>query len=186
VSGGDRFVKLNYQAFWRHGTVEFRHHSGTVDAAKIIKWVVFCQKLVETAIREANEPIVSANSTHSYDFWRRGRRLRQLGQLVSRPEGVTNEEYRVALGITSRPGIRNELARRGATFHIRGRRGGFEVYHLGPVPGATAASTTTVTSLEGLYDKLGLGDEDKAFWAARAAQLIAANQGGGVSAVHNP
>jgi Putative amidoligase enzyme len=36
-------------AFWRHGTVEFRHHSGTVEADKIINWVSLTQHLLENA-----------------------------------------------------------------------------------------------------------------------------------------
>jgi hypothetical protein len=43
----DRYVKLNMQSFYRQGTVEFRQHSGTIDADKIIAWVVFTQALVE-------------------------------------------------------------------------------------------------------------------------------------------
>lgn len=35
----DRFVKLNTQSYWRYGTIEVRHHSGTTDAEKIINWV---------------------------------------------------------------------------------------------------------------------------------------------------
>lgn len=35
----DRFKKLNTQSFWRYGTIEVRHHSGTTDADKIINWV---------------------------------------------------------------------------------------------------------------------------------------------------
>jgi hypothetical protein len=50
VTGGQRFSKINYQSYVRHGSVEIRHHSGTVEAAKIINWV----KLTFNMIREAN------------------------------------------------------------------------------------------------------------------------------------
>ena len=45
----NRFVKLNTQSYWRYGTIEVRHHSGTTDAAKIINWVRLSGALVEMA-----------------------------------------------------------------------------------------------------------------------------------------
>lgn len=47
----DRYYKVNLSAFMRHGTVEFRQHSGTVNATKAINWVVFCVTMVETSRR---------------------------------------------------------------------------------------------------------------------------------------
>ncbi len=38
----DRYQKLNFQSFQRHGTVEFRQHHGTMDAVRIISWLIFC------------------------------------------------------------------------------------------------------------------------------------------------
>lgn len=34
-----RYHKFNLCSFWRHGTLEIRHHSGTTDADKICSWV---------------------------------------------------------------------------------------------------------------------------------------------------
>lgn len=45
----NRFVKLNTQSYWRYGTIEVRHHSGTTDADKIINWVRLSGALVEMA-----------------------------------------------------------------------------------------------------------------------------------------
>lgn len=39
VTGG-RGCKLNMRALTMHGTVEFRHHSGTVDHEKMVNWVL--------------------------------------------------------------------------------------------------------------------------------------------------
>lgn len=47
-SSHGRYYKLNLLAFFRHGTVEFRHHSGTINAQKIINWMIFCVTFVET------------------------------------------------------------------------------------------------------------------------------------------
>ncbi len=44
----DRYHKVNLCAYLRHGTVEFRQHSGTVEAEKIVPWVRFLIHFVET------------------------------------------------------------------------------------------------------------------------------------------
>lgn len=45
-----RYYKLNLQAYLRHGTIEFRQHSGTCDGTKIANWIVFCVTFVEDSI----------------------------------------------------------------------------------------------------------------------------------------
>lgn len=37
--GRGRYVKLNYQAFWRHGTIEVRAHGGSLDGEKATMWI---------------------------------------------------------------------------------------------------------------------------------------------------
>ena len=53
VCGNNRYYTLNMTAFWRHGTVEVRHHSGTVEADKILHWVSLTQCLVTRAMESA-------------------------------------------------------------------------------------------------------------------------------------
>jgi hypothetical protein len=48
-ANGSRFMKLNLQSHSRHGTVEFRHHAGTVEAHKISHWVRLCIGMVDRA-----------------------------------------------------------------------------------------------------------------------------------------
>jgi hypothetical protein len=57
-----RYVKLNFTSYWRHGTVEFRQHSGTIDSVKIIRWINFCSKLVSAAGMPQSTPIVVSNA----------------------------------------------------------------------------------------------------------------------------
>lgn len=52
---GSRYYKLNLHSLELHGTVEFRHHSGTVEADKIINWVLFTQRIVARCKRSINE-----------------------------------------------------------------------------------------------------------------------------------
>ena len=42
-----RYYKINAHAFFRHGTLEFRQHSGTVDYTKISHWIAFLAALVK-------------------------------------------------------------------------------------------------------------------------------------------
>jgi hypothetical protein len=46
---GTRYIALNYEAYSRHGSIEFRQHQGTTDADKICWWVVMTQNMVEIA-----------------------------------------------------------------------------------------------------------------------------------------
>lgn len=59
----DRFKKLNMMAYWRHGTVEFRQHQGTVMFEKIEAWL----KVVLRICRKADgggvsEPVASLDA----------------------------------------------------------------------------------------------------------------------------
>lgn len=47
VTGGSRYFKLNSQSYWRHKTVEFRQHSGSVEFEKVRNWILFCARFVE-------------------------------------------------------------------------------------------------------------------------------------------
>lgn len=43
---GTRYMKINVEAYSRHKTVEFRQHGGSIEYAKIEKWLSFLQKLL--------------------------------------------------------------------------------------------------------------------------------------------
>jgi hypothetical protein len=47
--GFDRYRKVNLESIWRHGTVEYRQHAGTVEAEKIIAWATLVLKLTAVA-----------------------------------------------------------------------------------------------------------------------------------------
>lgn len=48
--GGGRYHKLNMLSFLMHGTVEFRQHSGTIEADKMINWVKLTADMVACAV----------------------------------------------------------------------------------------------------------------------------------------
>lgn len=56
-----RFRKVNLESFWRHSTVEFRHHQGTTEAEKAINWVRFCLKMCLKAAHGTSIPTILAS-----------------------------------------------------------------------------------------------------------------------------
>lgn len=57
-----RYRTLNLRALHQHGTVEFRQHSGTVEAAKVVAWVLFTQGIVEKAkVGRGRRTVLKAN-----------------------------------------------------------------------------------------------------------------------------
>ena len=49
-----RFHKVNLQAYYRHGTIEFRHHGGTTEFKKIENWILFTCLITRRAHRGVN------------------------------------------------------------------------------------------------------------------------------------
>lgn len=50
ITGRNRYYKLNLQSFWRQGTVEYRQHSGSINATKISNWVLFVMRMTEYSL----------------------------------------------------------------------------------------------------------------------------------------
>lgn len=48
---GGRYKKVNFEAFTRQQTIEFRQHSGTVEWQKVCNWIVFTQLLIQRSFR---------------------------------------------------------------------------------------------------------------------------------------
>lgn len=46
-----RYHKLNLDSYVKYGTVEFRHHSGTLNATKIINWVILTGAMVDRSFQ---------------------------------------------------------------------------------------------------------------------------------------
>lgn len=47
---GSRYYKVNLQSYLVHGTIEFRQHSGTVNAAKAVNWVRFLDAFISQSV----------------------------------------------------------------------------------------------------------------------------------------
>lgn len=168
INYGGRYSKVNLNSFVKYGTIEFRQHSGTVKAEKIIKWAGLCMGLVSAAARTADEPTtVTVNATQS-EYWQNGRRTQTLYRLLTRPEGVTAEEARIELAVRSRPNIRWHLQRAGATTAAYGRRDGREVFKLRDNETVPVQQTPTLDSMLTLVNAT---PEDITFWKERQMAL---------------
>jgi hypothetical protein len=66
---GGRYNKVNLCAYLRHGTIEFRHHSGTLNVNKVINWIAFCVNFVETSIRTDSDDIFTGVHPDSVVFF---------------------------------------------------------------------------------------------------------------------
>jgi hypothetical protein len=55
-----RFHKLNLQSYWRHGTVEFRQHQGTVEGDRAAMWVRVALRITAAAATKSKEELAAA------------------------------------------------------------------------------------------------------------------------------
>ncbi len=47
---GNRYMAVNLMAFFKHGTVEFRQHQGSLNGDKALSWIVFTQQFMLGAL----------------------------------------------------------------------------------------------------------------------------------------
>lgn len=51
----NRYNAVNSSAYLRHGTIEFRQHSGTIESIKIINWIMITQSMVNFCEKKMND-----------------------------------------------------------------------------------------------------------------------------------
>ena len=73
----DKYKKVNFVTYWRQGTVEFRHHQGTINPLTAAKWIGFVLRVVETCSKKSQQEIAEAPAN--------------LGTLLSLIEADDNE-----------------------------------------------------------------------------------------------
>lgn len=56
----DRYYKVNLEAFFRHKTIEFRQHSGTINYGKIENWVKFLSQFLNWTLKH-EEPMAASS-----------------------------------------------------------------------------------------------------------------------------
>ena len=87
----DRYRVINVAAFARHGTLEFRQHSASVNGGKVARWVAFVLFFVAASVQTA--PVAAPVAPVSVAA-ARGRRpnfaaRREVVRLLSAPGGAT-------------------------------------------------------------------------------------------------
>ena len=171
INYGQRFCKLNFAAYLRHGTVEFRQHSGTVDPNKVTKWIILCQQMVDTAVATAGTSRRAPPPTDVALQRRlaRARSRRAIYLAACRPEGVTRPEAQIITATDRPPSIRTAMRNLGVEFYRDGRRDGHSVYKIRQTSLVDVGPADT--SLPAFLVKLGLTIEDAQFWRDRAALL---------------
>lgn len=59
----DRYYKVNVKSYVKYNTMEFRQHSGTTNAEKIINWVKFCIAFYEKSAVAAFQEVVETGTS---------------------------------------------------------------------------------------------------------------------------
>lgn len=67
ANNGSRYHKVNLQSFFRHGTVEFRQHSGSTDFEKISFWVKFLHNLIDYSAQHLVAPALPVEQLTTFN-----------------------------------------------------------------------------------------------------------------------
>lgn len=60
---GDRYHKINIESYTRHGTIEFRQHSGTIEYEKIANWIMLTNIMVERSFESVTAKYTGNDDT---------------------------------------------------------------------------------------------------------------------------
>lgn len=165
----DRFRKINFaSAFSRHGTFEFRQHSGTLESNKARKWVVICLRMVHAAANgKVPMAAVAAATQPSHNRARHGSKSWQIGQMLMRPEGVTGPEICAALGW---PSVSIPQQAEICGLQVRTERMGRTVRYFA-VGIEAAAQPGTPLNVDGFCALIETTDEEKEYITRRIQDL---------------
>lgn len=159
--GERRYYKLNLAAYARHRTVEFRQHSGTLDATKASRWTVLCLRMVIAAQGTLSLGTTSVVQNRA----RPGTKAHRIGQMLMRPEGVTAREIcaEVAWPSVSIPQQANICG-----IQTTSQRMGREVRYFAVM---TPTSNTVALTPAGFAATIGAEVEERAYIERRTADL---------------
>lgn len=156
-----RYHKVNLESHGRHGTVEFRQHSGTLDARKTKMWVRMCLRMVEAAKGDIN----FGSGAGPRNSARYGSKAWRVGQMLLRAEGATGPEICAELGW---PSVSVPAQARACGLDVYTQRTGRVVrYFVRQAPEAPAIDV----SLEGFCNLIKASDEERAYMRTRTANL---------------
>ena len=161
----DRYHKVNITAFSRHSTVEFRQHSGTVDATKAENWVRLCLKMADAAKRD-DVIFETATGSAPRNTARYGSKRHTVIEMIMRPNGATRTEI---ISAVDWPSISISQIAASSGLNILTTRTGRETrYSLNAV--ATTPTRHDV-SVGGFCTLIGATDAERAYVERRTANL---------------
>lgn len=197
-----RYFKVNLSSFIKYGTIEFRQHSGTVNAAKVIRWVQFLHQFIEashplempasgmrTEVRTITEqvpvtqPIQTAVSRQSTSL--RGMIAKIVRYLENRAEEsmvsryATAQEIATAIGSSSAASVQSAICRgRAAGVRLTSRTGRVTSYGLTmddarAVYGANRLTTTTYQTVTRQIEvQVPVSSEQDNLWRGISSQVV--------------
>jgi hypothetical protein len=161
----DRYHKVNITAYSRHSTVEFRQHSGTVDATKAENWVRLCLKMVAAA-KNADVVFETATGRGPRNTARYGSKRWKIIEMIMRENGATRTEI---IAATDWPSVSISQIATSSGLNILTTRTGRETrYSLNAV--ATTPTRHDV-SVDGFCTLIGASDAERAYVQRRTANL---------------
>lgn len=157
-----RFHKLNLMSYWRHQTVEFRAHQGTIDGTKAVAWVKVCLGLVARASENVNASGGRSDVVTAVRVYQSRTRSRTDARLRTYRSGMTREE---AILLVAANGLAPAGRERKYVKWDEDR--GFVTFGS---PAVTEAVEPTA-DLAGLCQTIGATDEEARYLARRANEL---------------
>lgn len=125
-----RYYRVNVASFVRHGTIEFRHHSGSVDAEVISNWVLFVLNFVEASTpAKAPRAPKAPKARNGVRANARSKGLAKILSCILTGTGSSTEELSAVSGysVSSIPSVISEI-RRVTGVRIRSRKSlGYDV-----------------------------------------------------------
>lgn len=157
----DRYRKLNLASFVKYGTIEFRQHAGSLNKAKVSKWLKFLGQFIE-----ASRPVeLVANSTELTASGITGKSKRIVEMLTAQPYGVSATSLADTLGMT-RASVQSAVCRLRRNNGVHISSGGSRYRLLAP---ATASTGTQVSTVDSFWK--GIDQTTKTFYERRASAL---------------
>ena len=93
---GGRYFKINVESYRRHGTIEFRQHSGTLSALKLSNWVRFLADFIKAS---QSQPEPQAVDSSILDALPLNHKQRIILNMVCQSDGATINQLAEATGL---------------------------------------------------------------------------------------
>lgn len=165
-----RYFKVNLQSYYAHGTVEFRQHSGTLNAPKAVNWVRLLEAFIAESKSRVDAPAAAPAVTPVPAFGLRGVSADLAAMFAQGP--VTLQAMCERFGWQAHSARAAVTRLRRAGMDIVCQRHGSNVYQLrGSVQSACNDRRQPFGS-DSLFD--GVADFVQIFYRNRAAVLSAA------------